>query len=221
MTQEEFNPSYVSSRNDILALIPRSAKMILDVGCSTGQLGLEVKRRNLATVTGIELDSKMATVAKENLDKVIVGNVETLTIADHLSKHDFDCIIFGDILEHLRDPWSILKEFRDYLTDKGVIVASIPNVRHYSTIINLLRGDWPYRKRGIHDKTHLRFFTLNQIDRMFSSARLRIETVKRKYRIIERPHRLNKWSRYCAFWPVKDFVTFQYLIVAVRAEPGM
>jgi len=212
-----FNPSYIGSREDVLNLIPNNVRRVLDVGCSIGILGEELKQRFGAEVVGVELDEQMAKIAKEKLDKVIIGDIEKINLADYFAPNYFDCIIFADILEHLKDPWGVLKNATSFLSDGGVIVASIPNIRHYTTITNLLfKGYWPYRERGIHDKTHLRFFTLKNIKEMIGDAGLKIVKIKRNYRIIERPHRLNRFSKYCAFPFLKDFLTFQYLIVCKK-----
>lgn len=212
-----FNPSYVGSRDDILNLVPDNVRRVLDVGCSIGILGEQLKQRFGAEVVGVELDEQMAKIAKEKLDKVIIGNVEKINLADYLAPNYFDCIIFADILEHLENPWDVLKGATSFLNNEGAIITSIPNVRHYTTIINLLfRGYWPYRERGIHDRTHLRFFTLKNIREMFQNSGLKIVRIERNYRIIERPHRLNRFSKYFAFPPLKDFLTFQYLVVAKK-----
>lgn len=213
-----FNPSYIGIRNDILTLIPDNISNVLDIGCSTGASGEQIQRRNNnVKVVGIEFDEEMAKIAKEKLDKVIVENIENISLEDYFSPNYFDCIIFADILEHLKDPWEILKNSAKFLNDRGVVIASIPNVKHYSTIINLLlRGNWPYRNRGIHDKTHLRFFTLRNINELFQYANLNIERIERNYRIIEKPHRFNRFSKCFAFYPCREFITFQYLIVAQK-----
>ena len=212
-----FNPSYIGSREDVLNLVPDNVRRVLDVGCSIGILGKQIKQKFGAEVIGIELDEQMAKIAKERLDKVIIGDIEKINLADYFVLNYFDCIIFADILEHLKDPWDVLKNVTSFLSDDGVIVASIPNIRHYTTIINLLfKGYWPYRERGIHDKTHLRFFTLKNIKEMVEGAGLKIVKIKRNYRIIERPHRLNRFSKYFAFPFLKDFLTFQYLIVCKK-----
>jgi len=214
-TSIEFNPSYVGPRPDVLGLIPMEARAVLDVGCSIGVLGEAIKRRNNARVVGIEMDEAMASEAQQKLDRVIVGDVERMDLREHLSDEMFDCIVFADILEHLRDPWTFLKDVTACLRTSGTIVASLPNIRHVSTIKNLLiKGYWPYRDRGIHDRTHLRFFTLRNIRELFSSANLQITTIRRNYRIIEAPHRLNYFSKYLALPGLKDFLTFQYLIQA-------
>jgi hypothetical protein len=48
---------------------------------------------------------------------------------------------------------------------------------------------------------------------VFQNASLKIVRIERIYRIIERPHWFNRLSKYFAFYPFKEFITFQYLIV--------
>jgi 2-polyprenyl-3-methyl-5-hydroxy-6-metoxy-1,4-benzoquinol methylase len=217
MKSTDFNPSYIGQRNDMLNLIPRSAKKILDVGCSVGTLGKQIKQKYNVEVVGLEVNKEMALTAKNNLDKVIIADAEALNFNHYFPAGYFECIIFADILEHLKDPWSVLTNISDMLSEEGVVIASIPNIRHYTTIIELVvKGYWPYRERGIHDKTHLRFFTLKNIKEMFGSSGLKINKIERNYRIIERPHPYNKFSRYFALPIIKEFLTFQYLIVAQK-----
>jgi len=218
---DNFNPSYTGLRDDILRLIPGEARKILDVGCSIGGLGEQIKQkiRSEVEVVGIELDEQMAKVAKEKLDQVIIRDVERINLADHLAPNYFDCIIFADILEHLENPWDVLKNVKSFLNNEGIIIASIPNVRHYTTIINLvIKGYWPYRERGIHDKSHLRFFALKNIRDMFQNAGFKIVRIERNYRVIESPHWWNRFSKYFALPPFKELLTFQYLIVAKKSR---
>lgn len=212
-----FNPSYIGERNDILKLIPNKVKKILDVGCSTGILGEQIRNRNAAEVIGIEINREMAQIAQKKIDKVITENIEEIKLNDYFSYKYFDCIIFADVLEHLKDPWKVLKEVVNFLSSEGIIIASIPNVRHFSTIISLcLNGYWPYKDRGIHDKNHLRFFTFKNIKEMFYIPGLEILYIKRNYRIIEKPCKFNSLSKYFAIIPFRDLLTFQYIVVARR-----
>lgn len=210
-----FNASYVGPRQDILDLIPADCKNILDLGCSTGTLGESIKAKTKARVVGAELSKDMSDIAAKRLDRVIVGDIEKPEIFSKLKSEKFDVIILGDILEHLRDPWSLLNNLQELLSPRGSVVASIPNVRHLDTVFNLIfKGYWPYRERGIHDKTHLRFFTLKNILEMFSNAKLKVEKIDVHYRVIETPHFLNQYAKYFAFPIIRDFLAFQYLIVA-------
>jgi len=210
-----FNKSYTGLRPELLALVPQSAKSVLDIGCGTGALSETIKRRQSAQVVGIELSSEMAKEAESKLDKVIVGNLDEIDLATAIEGYRFDCIICGDVIEHIKDPWTTLQILADHLSEGGVIVASIPNIRHISTLINLLFLDkWPYRERGIHDRTHLRFFTWKSIQKLFTGAGLSIVSQQRKYRIIERPNPLNRISPIFAVPGLRSFLTFQYLLVA-------
>ncbi len=223
MNQSGFNPSYIGSRSDILNLVPPDCQKILDIGCSIGTLGAQIKDSlSDAEVIGIELDKEMAEKAIEKLDKVIVGNIEDMVLTDHLKQNYFDCIIFGDVLEHLIDPWTVLRELTLYLKPDGTVIASMPNVRHYSSICSLLfKGYWPYRDRGIHDRTHLRFFTKKNILELFHRSDLQINKIIPHYRIFENPFNLNRffrklnlYSQYFAIPLLRNFLAFQYLIVA-------
>jgi methionine biosynthesis protein MetW len=217
MDQANFHPSYIGPRNDIIKYIPNNSYKILDIGCSIGTLGKQIKQERDVEVIGIEIDKNMSSVAQESLDKVITVDVETLGLDTYFPSMYFDCVILADIIEHLKDPWSLLKNVSSILSSNGLVIASIPNIRHYTTIINLvMKGYWPYRDRGIHDKTHLRFFTWKNIQELFSGSGLRISKVERKYRLLEQPHRYNKYSKFFAFPVIKEFLTFQYIVIAKK-----
>lgn len=217
--EQSFNAAYTQDRRDILRLVPATASHVLDVGCSTGVLGASIKAKTGATVVGVELDRAMAKVARDRLDRVFVGNIEDVDLFEELKQHKFDCIIFADVLEHLRDPWAALSRSTQLLDSDGVTIASIPNIRHFTTLGNLVfRGYWPYRSRGIHDRTHLRFFTLRNIRELFDAAGLTITALDRNFRLFERPLGINKYSLLLAFWPLREFVAFQYLVTAKRHE---
>ena len=66
-------------------------------------------------VVGVETDKQMAKVAKEKINKVIVGNIERINLTDCFTPNYFDCIIFADVLEHLKDPWTVLKGTTNFL----------------------------------------------------------------------------------------------------------
>ncbi|MBW1930953.1 MAG: glycosyltransferase [Deltaproteobacteria bacterium] len=213
----EFKGSYIGRRSDILNLIPSTVRKVLDIGCSTGEVGRQLKQRFGSEVIGVEIDEKMAEVAKKRIDRVIIGNIENISVTDQLPSKYFDCIILADVLEHLRDPCNVLKAVTRTLSNEGIVVASIPNVRHYTTITSLVfKGYWPYQERGIHDKNHLRFFTLRNIRDLFENAKLHIVRIERNYRIVEKPHWFNRFSKYFALPKIKEFLAFQYLIVAEK-----
>ncbi|MBK9436395.1 MAG: class I SAM-dependent methyltransferase [Chloracidobacterium sp.] len=115
---------------------------------------------------GIEPSTDAAASASQKLDKVIHGTFQA-GVTD-LEGQRFDCIVFNDVLEHLVNPEIALNDSKKYLSDEGVLVASIPNILHFYQIWSILKEqDWKYEESGILDNTHLRFFTKKSIIRMF------------------------------------------------------
>lgn len=166
------NNYYGHFRPEIQELVPQEAKKILDVGCASGMLGKALKERQDCHVTGIEYVPQVAEEARSNLDLVFCGQVED--VMSQLPREHYDCIILADVLEHLREPWDVLQELMKYLAPDGVFVISLPNVRHWSVLKNLLEGNWRYLEAGVLDKTHLRFFTRSSIHEMLKNIGLEI-----------------------------------------------
>lgn len=165
---------YEFSRPDLKALIPVTCRRVLDVGCAVGKLGEELRQRQPCHVTGIEICSQAAARARERLDEVICG--DAMEVLPTLPGESYDCVVLADVLEHLSDPWKILQEVARVLVPGGVVVASIPNVRHWSVLKDLLEGRWEYASAGIVDRTHRWFFTRRSIANMFESAGFSITT---------------------------------------------
>jgi 2-polyprenyl-3-methyl-5-hydroxy-6-metoxy-1,4-benzoquinol methylase len=164
---------YQQPRYEVAALVPSDALRVLDVGCAEGILGQHLLERGAAEVVGIEQVAAVARRAETRLTRVLCGDVATVDLPEDLGR--FDCIIFADVLEHLADPVAVLRRFLPLLADGGTIVASIPNVRHHAILHMLAEGHWSYQDSGIMDRTHLRFFTLKEIQALFDGLGLDIK----------------------------------------------
>src|SRR5215212_7244393 len=127
-------------------------KHVLDVGCSTGYIA-EVLVKRGCRVTGIEIDPKAPPPAEDHCERVIVGDVESLDLGEELDEGAFDVIIFGDVLEHLKDPLQVLRRLKSFLGPRGYVVASIPNIAHGSVRLALMQGKFQYRSLGLLDST--------------------------------------------------------------------
>jgi SAM-dependent methyltransferase len=170
---------YEQARPEVAALVPPDCRRVLEVGCAAGELGRLLRSRG-HRVTGIELMEEKAEEARRWLDRVVTGDVERDGFP--FPPASFDAVIFADVLEHLVDPWRVLREAVAVLAEDGVVVASIPNVQNFDVLRRLLRGRWDYRERGILDYGHLRFFTLHSIRELFAQADLTLEHVGYRYR---------------------------------------
>ena len=168
--------AYESERSEILDLVPDRARRVLDLGCSTGWLAAALKRRGDVEVVGIEREPAYAAEARAHCDRVIEGDVEA--VPDDLGR--FDCLVAADVLEHLVDPWSALEAYVAMLDPGCRAIVSLPNVAHWSTFARLARGSWPRLAEGIHDETHLRWFTRRDAIALLEGAGLTVEHVERR-----------------------------------------
>lgn len=168
---------YYSDRKEMIEFIPSNVRQVLDVGCGDGQFGHLLKSRYDVEAWGIEILEDVADKAKTRMDKVLVGDIEAEELI--LPCDYFDCVVFNDILEHLRNPWIVLKRIHRNLRKTGCVVASIPNVRYYRNMKELLiHKDWEYADAGVMDKTHLRFFTIKSIRNLFERCEFQVVLIK-------------------------------------------
>lgn len=145
-------------------------KRLLDVGSADGFLAQRLTERGYE-VTCIERDPGLATLARGKCHAVVVADLDQgAPELDGL----FDVIVYGDILEHLKDPRRVVLDLNRYLSPDGTVVASVPNVAHLWVRLQLLLGTFEYADRGILDRTHLRFFTLASFRRFLAEANLSV-----------------------------------------------
>ena len=157
-------------------LLPPRPRRVLEVGCAAGRSGAELKRRHPGCeVIGVERDPAAAEAAAARLDRVIAGDVEALDLeAAGVAPGSLDAILYGDVLEHLVDPWRVLRAHVRFLAEGGRAIVSLPNVRYCEVLLDLLRGRWRYADCGVLDRGHLRFFTRREGERLLADAGLRL-----------------------------------------------
>jgi methionine biosynthesis protein MetW len=157
------------SHTRIIKLIPERSR-VLDVGCSTGFLGEFLIKEKKCSVDGIEYDSEAGTIASARLNTCVVGDVEDDVLLAAFNGKEYDCIIAGDILEHLKEPVKLLKRFSKILSGNGRVILSLPNVAHLRIRAKLLMGRFEYTEGGIMDISHLRFFTHDTAKRLITDS---------------------------------------------------
>ncbi len=224
---DNFNP-------DLLKLIPPDAKIILEIGCGNGRLAEAYRRVNPGVKwQGIEPDEYACREARDRMDVAIPITAEVFAASPACSdRHLADCLILGDVLEHLEQPWDVLRALRHHLAPGAQALASIPNIGHWTVIRDLLNGKWTYTDEGLLDRTHLRFFTLDSIRELFEGAGLQVFEIRGR-EIGNEGH--GRFLEYLDKCPLPgDFArqsrAFQYLVRAVKpkiigmqefSEPGV
>lgn len=169
-------PAHNIVNTDLMNLIPSKARNIVEVGCMYGAMARAYREVNpSAQYIGIDIDPGYAQIAAQFCDRTLATDIETLTIEQFDGLFPSDCWIFGDSLEHLRDPWRIIRLIRGSIDKDGCLLACIPNAQHWSVQMRLATGLFRYEDSGLLDRTHIRWFTRTTMIEMFTQAGWTIE----------------------------------------------
>lgn len=219
---DDVYPYTDAERRELLPFVPRTASRILDVGCGLGGFSRTVKAGTPGLCAwGIEENPTAAAHAALHLDKVVTGRFPDDMPPD---APQFDTVFFNDVLEHMVDPWAALQAVRPYLAPGGTVVASLPNLRHFTVLNSIIRrADFSYTDIGVLDQTHLRFFTRSTMIEMFTSVGYDVASctpINMSTSIKARLMSLLPWMS-------ADILAMQYVIVAtprhrtrtIRASP--
>jgi 2-polyprenyl-3-methyl-5-hydroxy-6-metoxy-1,4-benzoquinol methylase len=160
---------YVRLKWWMLPLVKDGPNIVMDLGCASGVMGRKLlETGKAAEVHGVEIFPDAAEEAARHYTEVHTGDIEEMDLE---YENRFDYVICGDILEHLKDPYSVVRRIHQWLKPGGSIFVCVPNVRNYSVVRMLVfRGRWEYHDAGIMDRTHMRFFTRSSCSEMLAEA---------------------------------------------------
>ncbi len=201
-------------RREIEPLLPAISSRVLDLGCGAGATLAWLKQAGRCDATvGVEMMESAAAIARGRVDEMFVGDA-TLLVESAFDAGSFDLVLCLDVLEHLVDPWAFVAKLPRLLKPGGLLIASLPNVRHLRVVLPLLlAGRWRYEASGILDRTHLRFFTRRSALELMSGEGLEVERCLR---------RLPPWHSKAGLLNLatlglaRDLVTMNYIVASRR-----
>lgn len=197
-------------RRDVFSLVPKYKEKLLDFGGGIGATAIELRKLGYAAGVGV-IDRIPTDQQLDALDFRYCADAEDISTLNTILRREgpFNTILCLDILEHLKDPWSVIRTLHDALATDGCIVASIPNIRNFQASFPLFfQGRWDLTESGILDRTHLRFFVRKTAIELMTSSGLCLEA------ILPLPSggRKIKLIRMFTFGVLNSFTDRQYLI---------
>jgi 2-polyprenyl-3-methyl-5-hydroxy-6-metoxy-1,4-benzoquinol methylase len=165
---------FATARTEIEPHLPARVSRMLDLGCGEGATTAFVKsRRGVEWAGGIEIMPAEGKAAEAVCDRVWVGNIEQMSPEAEIAPRSLDLILCLDVLEHLADPWAVVKRLSPLLAPGGRLIVSVPNIRHWKFLWRLLaRADFNYKDAGLLDRTHLRFFVRHTAEALATAGGL-------------------------------------------------
>jgi len=183
------------SAQNIISKCIGTNKRVLDLGCNRGFLGMLADSSNdFYGVDNSEACIRIARSFYKEASVMDLNHVEALPW-----DITFDAIVFADVLEHLVDPYLVLKfYFERYLEEGGDVFISLPNIANWRMRLRLMLGRFGYSETGTLDKTHLHFYTYKTARNLVEATGLEVvlemagSGSKILGRIIERVPRLRQ-----------------------------
>ena len=168
-------------------------KRILELGPGPGSI-TQLLRRNSCHITALENDAEAIDIVSPYCDAIHQCDLNSADWDKVLEESDrFEVIVAADVLEHLYDPWTLLKKLHPLLTNDGRVIASLPNAGHNAVISCLLTNDFEYRPSGLLDRTHIRFFGIRNIQEMFQNAGFKIVEADFVFAVPEKTEFAARW----------------------------
>ena len=208
----------------LVEMLPTSAR-VLDVGCGAGDNARLIRTMNPnCEIYGITHSESEARLAKAWMNQCWSFDIES-TLPPMLIEQRFDVLLFSHVLEHFRDPPSILNRYSGLLTTGGHVLIAVPNVLSWRMRLQFLLGRFEYESAGVLDDTHLRFFTYFTADRYLLAKSPALTLVSksttgsvplwwlRRYLLPQSwCERIDQWG--CHYWP--NLFGGQILIKAIK-----
>lgn len=201
---------YGKVRREIFPLLPSYSERVLDLGGGFGGTSGQMKREKLAGC--VVLADLVADIQDPDIDRAFAGDLEDPDFLKRVIDEEgpFDTVLCLDVLEHLKDPWSVIEALHDGLAPGGAIVASIPNMRHVNLTVPLvLKGKFELTDSHLRDRTHLRWFVKDSAIQLMTGTGLVMENIIGR----RSGKRWHKWTDRLTFGLLRDFFTIQYVMV--------
>jgi 2-polyprenyl-3-methyl-5-hydroxy-6-metoxy-1,4-benzoquinol methylase len=165
-----------TARREMLPHLPAKVRRFLDLGCGTGATTALVRQeRAVEWSGGVEIDAASAKAAEAVCDRVWCGNAEQIPFESEIALASLDLVLCLDTLEHLADPWAMVRRLSPLIGEGGRLIVSVPNIRNWKFLWRLAaHGDFRYRDAGLLDRTHLRFFVRETAAELATCGGLRL-----------------------------------------------
>jgi len=201
-----------TSRLKIYEQIP-DGSVVLEIGCADGRLANMLSIKKKCKVYCVEKDPSMAIIVKGKCVDIQNRDIEKIRLP--YTEGFFDCLIMGNVLEHMVEPLKVLKDIKKYLSDDGFLIFSVPNIVNWHSRLTIFFGKFEYAESGVFDRTHLHFYNLNSAKKLAIDAGYNIVSLDVTPSIYFFKERLNfLWYRMALLW--KNLFADEFIIKAKK-----
>lgn len=191
----QVDPNAQTAAAKVIRMVGRN-KRVLEVGAGPGSITRLLKEHNNCRIAAIELDDQAFEKLSPFCERVYQCDLNNLGWTSEVAEEGkFQVVVAADVLEHLYDPWAALGAIREVLSEDGYVVVSLPHIGHNAVIACLSEEDFAYQEWGLLDRTHIRFFGIRNIQRLFNEAGFKIVEAEFVVKPPEQTEFADRWRR--------------------------
>lgn len=170
-------------------------RRVLEVGAGPGSITRLLQQVSQCRVTAMEIDEESIARLAPLCERAIQADLNDPDWPRLLDGADrFDVVVAADVLEHVRDPLAVLRAMQPLLADGGRVVLSLPHAGHSVVLATLYAGDFRYSDNGLLDRTHIRFFGLQNMQQLAQDAGMKISHAEFVVRNPEHTELARAWA---------------------------
>lgn len=160
-----------TSVGKIVAQIKDNSR-VLEFGPGNGRMTKYLIEEKNCYVSIVELDAELYDHVRKVSNDGFLGNIDEEFWVEYFEGQTFDYIVFADVLEHLLNPKNALEKVKPFLSEKGQILITFPNIAHNSVLIDLFNNKLDWQETGLLDATHKSFFVQSGFEKLFEQIGL-------------------------------------------------
>lgn len=149
--------SYSNTGNEDVLRYIQAKGLVLDIGCGVGDNAKNLKEKGFK-VDGITISKNELKEATPFIRKGYLYNLEDGLPLEVLQEN-YDYIVCSHVLEHICYPEKLLKDIKQCLKKDGKLIVALPNLLHYKSRWELVKGNFNYQSAGIWDNTHFKWYS--------------------------------------------------------------
>jgi 2-polyprenyl-3-methyl-5-hydroxy-6-metoxy-1,4-benzoquinol methylase len=152
-----------------------SNRSVLEIGAGPGSITKILTSVSNCKVTALDIDFESIEKLKPYCERAYQADLNDSSWPNILENDGkFDVLVAADVLEHVYEPLAVLKAMNAFLNQNGFMVISLPHAGHSVVHACLFDEDFEYNDFGLLDRTHIRFFGIKNIQKLFQDAGMKI-----------------------------------------------
>ena len=173
------------------------SKRVLEIGAGPGSITKLLTHVSKCKVTALDIDAEAIKRLSPHCERAYQADLNNSSWVDVLRGDEgkFEILVAADVLEHVYEPLVVLKTMGLFLDSNGYMVVSLPHVGHSVIHACLLDENFDYQDFGLLDRTHIRFFGIKNIQKLFENAGMKIVHAEFVVRNPEHTEFSKQWAK--------------------------